>query len=81
VAALNCYRALSGRETLEQISPGARSPEDFPKGFPIYVIYYPTDAPVLKREGLKVVYHDPFTDAAVAIRPEVESARLCSPAN
>jgi hypothetical protein len=71
--ALNCYRALSGRETIEHI-PGAPSVVNYyPPGFQAYVFYYPWDEGFYKREGLKLVYHDKFTEAAVAIRPEVES--------
>ena len=37
--------------------------------------YYPDDEVFFKRENLKVVYHDEFTGATVAIRPEVEIPR------
>jgi hypothetical protein len=74
LAALNCYRLMSGQETIEQL-PGAPSVVDYyPAGFQAYVIYYPMDEGFFKREGLKLVYHDSFTGVAVAIRPEVESA-------
>ena len=73
VSSLNCYRAMSGRETIEEI-PGAPAVVNFyPPGYQAYVFYYPWDEDFYKREGLKLVYHDNFTDAAVAIRPEVLS--------
>jgi hypothetical protein len=52
--------------------------EKYPPGFPLYVLHFPEDEPLLAREKLKVVYRDAFTNATVAIRPELESARLCS---
>jgi len=74
VAALNCYRLMSGQETLEEF-PGAPGVVNYyPPGFQAYVVYYPVDEGFFKREGLKLVYHDKFTDATVVIRPEVESA-------
>jgi hypothetical protein len=74
VGALNYYRALSGKETLEPM-PGAPTVVNYyPPGYQAYVFYYPADEEFYKREGLKLVYHDKFTDASVAIRPEVESA-------
>jgi hypothetical protein len=81
VAALNCYRELSGRETLQEFGPGPGSVEAFPAGFPVYVLYYPVEEPILRRENLKVVYHDRSTDATVAIRPDLVSARQCPPPN
>jgi hypothetical protein len=73
VAALNCYRLMSGQETLEEF-PGAPGRVNYyPPGFQAYVVYYPVDEDFFKREGLKLVYHDNFTDATVVIRPEVES--------
>jgi len=77
-SALNCYRALSGRETIHEIAPGPAAVEKYPPGFPLYVLHFPEDEPLLAREKLKVVYRDAFTNATVAIRPELESARLCS---
>ena len=74
VAALNCYRELSGRETLHPIGGAPTEVAGYADGFPVYVVYYPDDEVFFKREKLKVVYHDGFTDAAVAIRPEVEIA-------
>jgi len=75
VAALNCYRTMSGKETIEPI-PGAPSVVNFyPPGYQAYVFYYPWDEDFVKKEGLKIVYHDRLSDAAVAIRPEVEAPR------
>jgi hypothetical protein len=79
VAALNCYRMMSGRETLDQI-PGAPGEVNYyPPGYQAYVFFYPVDEGFYKREGLKLVFHDSFSDAAVAIRPEVESQPLSHP--
>jgi hypothetical protein len=73
VAAINCYREMSGRETIEEI-PGAPTVVNYyPPGYQAYVFFYPADEDFVKKEGLKIVYHDKFTDASVAIRPEVES--------
>jgi hypothetical protein len=71
VAALNCYRAISGHETIETI-PGAPSTvNEYPPGYQAYVVFYPVDADFVNREGLKVIYHDEFSGTAVAVRPEV----------
>jgi hypothetical protein len=70
VSTLNCYRLMSGRETLDEI-PGAPSVVDsYPAGYQAYVIFYSVDEDFVKREGLKVIYHDQFTDAAIGVRPE-----------
>jgi hypothetical protein len=72
VAVLNCYRGLSGKETLDPM-PGAPTVVDYyPPGYQAYVFYYPSDENFYRREGLKLVYHDKFSDVAMAIRPEVE---------
>ncbi len=74
VAVLNCYRGLSGKETLEPM-PGAPTVVDYyPPGYQAYVFYYPSDEEFYRREGLKLVYLDKFSDVAVAIRPEVWKA-------
>lgn len=73
VAAINTYRELSGRETLHQIGGAPNKVNEYPPGYQAYVIFYPWDWGFMKREGLKMVYHDTFTDVAVAIRPELES--------
>lgn len=71
VAAVNCYREMSGKETIEVI-PGAPTVVNYyPPGYQAYVFYYSWDEDFFKKEGLKLVYHDDFTGAAVAIRPEV----------
>jgi hypothetical protein len=75
VAALNCYRTMSGHETIEEIPGGPAVVNEYPPGYQAYVFYYPWDEGFYKREGLKLVYHDSFTDAAVAIRPEVLDGR------
>ena len=71
VAALNCYRVMSGQETIEQIP--VAPPVAMPTRWDIRRTCFTTawDEDFYKREGLKLVYHDKFTDAAVAIRPEV----------
>lgn len=73
VAALNFYRSVSGHETLQQIGPGPAVVDTYPAGKSVYVVYYPADQGFLAREKLKIVFHDDFTEAAVAIRPDVES--------
>jgi hypothetical protein len=73
VAALNTYRELSGHETLHQVGPAPTQIDEYPAGYQAYVIFYPWDQGFIKQEGLKVVYHDNFTDAAVVIRPDLES--------
>jgi hypothetical protein len=73
VAAINCYRTMSGHETIEPI-PGAPTVVNYyPPGYQAYVFYYSWDADFYKREGLTLVYRDRFSDAAVAVRPEVLS--------
>ncbi|MBZ5724706.1 MAG: hypothetical protein LAP87_06880 [Acidobacteriia bacterium] len=74
VAALNFYRVYSGREDFLEIPAGPPQVAEYPPGKPIYVVFYPSDRPFIDREKLKVVYHDRVTEAAIAIRPEVESA-------
>jgi hypothetical protein len=70
VAALNCYRQMSGRETIENI-PGAPTVVNvYPPGYQAYVFYYPWDEDFYRREELRLVYHDDFTGAAVGVRPE-----------
>lgn len=73
VAALNCYRTMSGHETIEEL-PGAPTVLNYyPPGYQAYVFFYPADEDFYKREGLKLVYHDRFSDVAIGIRPEIES--------
>jgi len=71
VAALNCYRLISGRETIEEFPGGPPVVNYYPPGFQAYVIYYPVDEGFFRREGLKLAYHDSFTGVAVVVRPEV----------
>ena len=73
VASINCYRTMSGHETIEPIPDAPVVVNFYPAGYQAYVFYYPADEDFYKREGLKLVYHDEFTDVAVGIRPEVES--------
>jgi hypothetical protein len=79
VAAINTYRELSGHETLHQVGPAPREVNQYPAAYQAYVIFYPWDQGFMKREGLKVVYHDKFTDAAVAIRPDLEAQPCAHP--
>jgi hypothetical protein len=74
VSTLNCYRLMSGRESLEEVPGGPAEVNYYPPGFQAYVFAYSSDEEFFRREGLKVVYHNAFTDTAVAIRPQVESA-------
>jgi hypothetical protein len=75
VGALNCYRAMSGHETIEEIPGAPTVVNEYPPGYQAYVLYYHSDVDFYKREGLKLVYHDAFTDAAIGIRPEVLDGR------
>jgi hypothetical protein len=75
VAALNFYRAMPGHETLEEIPGAPTVVNEYPAGYQAYVFYYPWDEDFYKREGLKLVYHDRFTGAAVGVRPEVLGER------
>jgi hypothetical protein len=73
VGTLNCYREISGKETLDPM-PGAPTEVNYyPPGYQAYVFYYAADEDFYKREGLKLVYHNPFTEASIGIRPEVET--------
>jgi hypothetical protein len=79
VAAINAYRELSGHETLHQIGGAPNKVNEYPAGYQAYVIFYPWDQGFMRREGLKVVYHDKFTDAAVVIRPDLEAQPCTHP--
>ncbi|MGA3019128.1 MAG: hypothetical protein ABSF62_18550 [Bryobacteraceae bacterium] len=79
VAAINTYRKLSGHETLHQIGGAPTKVNEYPAGYQAYVIFYPWDRGFMKREGLKMVYHDAFTEVAVAIRPGLESQPCAHP--
>ena len=70
VASLNCYRAMSGIETFEKIPGAPTVVNTYPPEYQAYVFYYPWDEDFFKREGLTLVYHDRFTDAAIGVRPE-----------
>jgi len=68
VAVLEFQRVLSEHETLEPVAlerpiPGGRS---------LYVLFPADDDAFMRQQGLKLVYHDPLSDAMVAIRPELE---------
>jgi hypothetical protein len=80
-AALNCYRTLSGKETIEEFPASPTVVNYYPPGYQAYVFFYPADEDFYKREGLKLVYHDRFTDVAIGIRPEVESGALAPTAH
>jgi hypothetical protein len=71
VAALNCYRLMSGGDSFEKIPAAPSTANDYPTGYQAYVVFYPVDKDFVNREGLKVVYSDEFSGVAVAIRPEV----------
>lgn len=74
VSVLNFYRVLSGYETFPEIT-GESKPvlAEYTLGKPLYVIHFASDMPFIDREKLKVVYHSDVSDAAVAVRPEIES--------
>jgi hypothetical protein len=69
VSALNCYRAMSGHETLEKFPGAPTVVNTYPPDYQAYVFYYPWDQDFFRREGLTLVYHDSFSEAAVGIRP------------
>ena len=73
VGALNCYRLISGRETIEKIPYAPSVAGEYPPGYQAYVVYYPVDQGFVKLQNLQVVYHDDFSGVAVAIRPEILS--------
>jgi hypothetical protein len=73
LSALSYYRQVSGRETIEPFPAAPQVVDYYPPGYQAYVFYYPWDQDFYKREGLKLIYHDTFSQVAVAIRPEVES--------
>jgi hypothetical protein len=77
VAVLNFYRVLSGRETLSEIPEGPAQLAEYPGDKRLYVLHFASDLSFINREKLKVVYHSQMTDAAVAIRPELESEAGC----
>jgi hypothetical protein len=62
---------MSTHETIEKIPDAPSVAEEYPAGYQAYVVYYPVDQDFVKRESLQVVYHDDFSGAAVAIRPEI----------
>ena len=70
VAALNCYRQMSGGNSFEKIASAPSTVNDYAAGYQAYIIFYPVDRDFVNRQGLKVVYHDEFSGVAVAIRPE-----------
>jgi len=73
VSVLNCYRLISGQETIEKIPYAPSVAGEYPAGYQAYVVYYPVDQDFVKLQSLQVVYHDEFSGAAVAIRPEILS--------
>jgi hypothetical protein len=72
VSALNAYRGMSGRETIKELPTGPEVVDSYPSGYQAYVVYAASDSGFVQREELNVVYRDGFTDAEVAVRPEVE---------
>jgi len=73
-AALNAYREMSGSATLRWIDTPDPAGGPYQDGYQAYVVFYPKDEDFIKREGLKIVYHNEFTDATVVVRRELESA-------
>jgi hypothetical protein len=69
VAALNFYRAQSGRESIEEFRAVAHIPTDRP----VYVLYWEQDEQLIQQLHLHVVYRSPNTQAVVAVRPEAEA--------
>jgi hypothetical protein len=64
VSVLNYYRTLSGKDTIDEVL----LERPIPEGRQLYVLFPEDDDRFLKRDGLKVVYHDPLSDAEVAVR-------------
>jgi hypothetical protein len=69
VSALNCYRAISGGDTIDEIPNAPSVAGEYPAGYQAYVVFYPSDADFCKRESLQLIYQDDVTGVAVAIRP------------
>jgi hypothetical protein len=74
-SSLNFYRVQSGRESFGEIESPTRLPNDRS----LYVLCYPFDEDFIRRQGLRVVFHAPNTDAVVAVRPEAEMGRAVRP--
>jgi hypothetical protein len=64
VSVLEFYRQRSGHETLEPMALERPLPEDRA----LYVLFPKDDEEFRRTHGLEVVYHDPVSDAEVAIR-------------
>jgi hypothetical protein len=62
---LNYYRERSGRDTFDEI----QYENPIPPGRSLYVLFPREDEAFRERERLQVVYHDPLSDAVVAIAP------------
>jgi len=69
IAALNFYRAASGREDLAPIEPH-RQP--YPEGRGAYVLYYPSEEDFIRGHNLKLVWYGRLSETAVAIDPSLE---------
>jgi len=65
-APLNFYREAYGNQSLHQFT-GASS-GDPPIGRQAYMLSLPEHEPFIKKQGLKVIYHNDETGAAVAIK-------------
>ena len=63
VAALNFYRAQSGRESIDEFQAVAHIPTDRP----VYVLYWEQDEELIQQLLLHVVYRSPDTQAVVAV--------------
>ena len=67
VSVLNDYRGLFGKGELDEVV----LERPIPSGRGLYVLFPEDDDAFLKREGLKTVYHDPLSDAVVAVRRSI----------
>jgi hypothetical protein len=76
VAALNYYRAASGRESIDAIPGGPAVVAEYPPDQQAYVLFRPSDQPFIDREGLRVVYSDSDSGVAVALPPPSGSQLL-----
>jgi hypothetical protein len=71
VAALNFYREMSGRESIEEF----RTATPYPTDCSVYVLLVSFDYEFIATNGLKAVYRGDVSDLVVAIRPEIEQRR------
>ena len=67
---LNCYLSWSATTRFDEVVPGGSAPAEYPSGFQAYVLYSPVDQSFISKQGLRIVYHDSFTEVTVAVPPD-----------